>query len=568
MSQTNLTGLSQRFVVKGLLTEREARRVQTQAQRDKLPLTRFLVEHSILENRQIIQVAAEEFGLPVCDLNALSIPPETIALVQERLILQLDALPICKRGQQLFVAISDPADTHSLDEIQFHTGLKVVPVLAEPTTLQQNIIEALDKQHISMAGLDDASLDELEFSSLDDSEREQNTADADVDDAPLVRLVNKLMLDAINQNASDIHFEPYENSFRIRFRLDGIMQEVTAPPATLANRVVARIKVMARLDTSERRLPQDGRIKLRLSRTRSIDFRVNTCPTLFGEKVVLRILDSGGLKLGIDALGFTATQKQTYLQAIHRPQGMVLVTGPTGSGKTVTLYNAVNILNTSDRNISTVEDPAEIYVPGINQVNINTKVGLDFSVVLRAFLRQDPDVIMVGEIRDHETAEIAMKAAQTGHLVLSTLHTNNAPETLSRLLNMGVEPYNIVSAIRLIIAQRLVRRLCEHCKEPYELDEPELLAQGFKRDDVGKFVLFKANGCSHCNQGYREREGIFQILSLTENMQKAIMDGCSATELASIAQQDGITDLRHAGLEKVKQGITSLEEVNRVTMEF
>jgi type IV pilus assembly protein PilB len=376
-----------------------------------------------------------------------------------------------------------------------------------------------------------------------------------------------MLLDAINKGASDIHFEPYEQRTRVRFRMDGILTEVASPPVALASRIASRLKVMARLDIAEKRVPQDGRIKMKLSRSRSIDFRVSTCPTLFGEKVVLRILDTGTFKYGVDALGMEATQRQQFMEAIHKPWGMVLVTGPTGSGKTVTLYTAMSILNTADRNISSVEDPAEIYMPGVNQVNINVKAGLSFASTLRSFLRQDPDIIMVGEIRDAETAEIAIKAAQTGHMVLSTLHTNDAPQTLARLLNMGVEPYNIVSAVSLVIAQRLVRKLCNHCKEPVEM-EPELLhSYGFSPQQIGSFTPYRAVGCEHCNQGYRGRAGIFQVMKLSEAMNQIILANGNSMQLEEQAKREGLIDLRQAGLLKVMEGVTSLDEIVRVTLE-
>jgi type IV pilus assembly protein PilB len=413
----------------------------------------------------------------------------------------------------------------------------------------------------------DFDLENLEISGGDE-DRGEEVSRADIDDAPVVRFVNKVMIDAIKRGASDIHFEPYEKYFRIRVRQDGVLAEVARPPAALAIKVAARLKVMARLDIAERRVPQDGRIKLRLSKNRAIDFRVNTCPTLFGEKVVCRLLDPASAQLGIDALGYEDFQKRLYLEQLAKPYGMILVTGPTGSGKTVSLYTGLNILNTQDRNISTAEDPAEINMPGVNQVNVNPRVGLTFASALRAFLRQDPDIIMVGEIRDLETAEIAIKAAQTGHLVLSTLHTNDAPKTLTRLVDMGVKPYAIASSVSLIIAQRLARRLCSNCKEPVDVPTEALLKEGFTEADIGKgLAIFHAKGCSQCTAGYKGRVGIYQVMPVTDAIGRIIMEGGNAMQIADQAAADSIPDLRQSGLKKVKDGLTSLEEINRVTIE-
>jgi type IV pilus assembly protein PilB len=414
---------------------------------------------------------------------------------------------------------------------------------------------------------DDFDMDNLEISGGDD-EIGDDVSSADVDDAPVVRFVNKVMLDAIKRSASDIHFEPYEKYYRIRLRQDGVLTEIARPPVALAMKVAARLKVMARLDIAERRVPQDGRIKMRLSKNRAIDFRVNTCPTLFGEKVVCRLLDPSSAQLGIDALGYEEYQKQLYLANLAKPYGMILVTGPTGSGKTVSLYTGLNILNTTDRNISTAEDPAEINVPGINQVNVNPKVGLTFASALRAFLRQDPDIIMVGEVRDLETAEIAIKAAQTGHLVLSTLHTNDAPKTLTRMVDMGVKPYAIASSVSLIIAQRLARRLCDNCKEPVDVPAEALLKEGFTQTDVNEgLTIYHAKGCTQCTNGYKGRIGVYQVMPVTETIGRIIMEDGNAMQIAAQAREDGIPDLRQSGLKKVKDGITSLEEINRVTID-
>jgi type IV pilus assembly protein PilB len=424
---------------------------------------------------------------------------------------------------------------------------------------------ALESADSAMADLDlDEDLENLSISSGED-ERQSDHAEPDADDAPVVRFVNKILLDAIKRGASDIHFEPYEKVFRVRTRQDGVLREVAAPPIVLAPRISARLKVLSRMDIAERRVPQDGRMKMNLSKTRAIDFRVNTCPTLFGEKIVLRILDPSSAKLGIDALGYEEEQKELFLSAIHKPYGMVLVTGPTGSGKTVSLYTALNILNTDDRNISTVEDPVEINVPGINQVNLNPRAGMDFATALRAFLRQDPDVIMVGEIRDLETAEIAIKAAQTGHLVLSTLHTNDAPQTLTRLANMGVPTYNIASTVSLIIAQRLARRLCNNCKQPVDLPREALLKEGFTEENLTDLIVYGPKGCENCTDGYKGRVGIYQVMPISEEMGRIIMEGGNSLQLADQAHKEGVADLRTSGLRKVAQGVTSLAELNRVT---
>ncbi|HSC14162.1 MAG TPA: type IV-A pilus assembly ATPase PilB, partial [Gammaproteobacteria bacterium] len=457
------------------------------------------------------------------------------------------------------------------DEIKFQTTLRIEAVVVEQDKLDLRVARAIEAVDTTMQDLgDDAEgfdLENLEVSAGDEDPGAEVTS-SDVDDAPIVRFVNKVMVDAIKKGASDIHFEPYEKHFRIRLRQDGVLTEIARPPVALAMKVSARLKVMARLDIAERRIPQDGRIKMKLSKNRAIDFRVNTCPTLFGEKVVCRLLDPSSAQLGIDALGYEENQKQMYLNVLAKPYGMILVTGPTGSGKTVSLYTGLNILNTMDRNISTAEDPCEINVPGINQVNVNPKVGLTFAAALRAFLRQDPDIIMVGEIRDLETAEIAIKAAQTGHLVLSTLHTNDAPKTLTRLVDMGVKPYAIASSVSLIIAQRLARRLCPNCKEPVDIPAEALLKEGFTKADVESgLTIFHAKGCSQCTAGYKGRVGIYQVMMCTEAIGRIIMEGGNSMHIATQAKKEGVADLRQSGLKKVKDGLTSLEEINRVTVD-
>ncbi len=559
------TGFAKRITAEGIADEAVVRRAQRLAGEAGKPLITFMVEHQLADSQRLCLAAAREFGLAVLDLDAFDKRDEVINLIDERLIVEHQALPLLRRGNKLFVAIADPGNLAAVDQFQFHSGLQCQPVLVEHHQLSRHIDDYLDSHAQQLLAIGDSELDKLEIAGLEE-EVEQGD-EQEINDAPLVRYVNKILIEAIQQGASDIHFEPYENRYRIRFRMDGLLSEFAAPAANLAGRIAARLKVMARLDISERRLPQDGRIKLKLSRSRSIDFRVSTCPTLFGEKVVLRLLNAGGLKLGIDVLGYSPEQRQLFMDAIHRPHGMVLVTGPTGSGKTVSLYSALNILNTGDRNISAVEDPSEIYLKGINQVNVHPKIGLTFAAALRTFLRQDPDVIMIGEIRDSETAEIAIKAAQTGHMVLSTLHTNDAPQSITRLMNMGVEPYNIVSAVSLVIAQRLARRLCPHCKTPHELSEEALLALGFQPEQIGTFTPFRAVGCERCHSGYRDRIGIFQVMPISETMERIILQGGNAFALAEQAAHENIPDLRQAGLEHVMAGITSIEEVERVTAE-
>jgi type IV pilus assembly protein PilB len=456
----------------------------------------------------------------------------------------------------------------AIDDVKFQTSLRIDPVVVEEAKLQERISKALEAMDTTMSSLDDEDFD-LENLDVggDDTVRDE-VSNEDIEDAPVVRFVNKVLLDAIKRGASDVHFEPYEKIFRVRTRLDGVLSEVAQPPVALANKVCARLKVMSRMDIAERRVPQDGRIKMRLSKNRAIDFRVNTCPTLFGEKIVLRILDPSSAKLGIDALGYDEQQKALYQKHLDKPYGMILVTGPTGSGKTVSLYTGLNILNTVDRNISTAEDPAEINLPGINQVNVNPKVGLTFASSLKAFLRQDPDVIMVGEIRDLETAEIAIKAAQTGHLVLSTLHTNDAPRTLTRLVDMGVKPYAIATSVSLIIAQRLARRLCDNCKEVHDVPREALEKEGFTAEDIEDGVtIFRPKGCKSCNDGYKGRVGIFQVMEVSETMGRIIMEGGNAMQIADQAANEGVLDLRRAGINKVRDGLTSLQEINRVTIE-
>ncbi len=561
-SQINVTGLARRLIQDDLLTETQAQELLQESLKKRMPFVSHVVEKKVLDSAQIAIAASQEFGVPLFDLEALDIESAPIKLVDEKLIRKHHVLPLFKRGNRLFLGVSDPT-LQGLDEIKFHTGLTTEAVVVEEHKLVTAIETAMSAGETAMSDLLDADLDNLD---IDISDEQQGSDDSlDVDDAPVVRFVNKILLDAINGGASDIHFEPYEKTFRIRFRQDGMLHEVASPPINIASRLTARVKVMSRMNIAERRVPQDGRIKMVLSKNRSIDFRVNTCPTLYGEKIVLRILDPTSAQLGIEALGFEEEQREDFMKAIGKPYGMILVTGPTGSGKTVSLYTALNILNKTDINISTVEDPVEIQVPGINQVNMNTKTGLTFAEALRAFLRQDPDIVMVGEIRDLETAEIAVKAAQTGHLVLSTLHTNDAPQTLTRLANMGVPPFNIASSVLLIMAQRLARRLCEFCKTPDDVPKEALLEEGFKEDEFNSLEVYKAVGCDRCTQGYKGRVGIFQVMPVSEEMGRMIMEGGTSIQLAQEAENEGVASLRESGLRKVKAGVISLEELNRVT---
>jgi type IV pilus assembly protein PilB len=567
-SQSHFAGLPRRMVQDGIVSEEQLQEATDGAKKAKMSLIAYLVNEDLADARAIAVAASHEFGVPLLDLDAVEIDLDVIRAVDQKLINKHRVLPLVKRGQRLFLGISDPTNLQAIDDIKFATSLRVDPVVVEQDKLEEQITRAIEAVDTSMSGLDD---DDFDLENLDvtgeDDEQEDDRRD-DVEDAPVVRFVNKVLLDAIKRGASDVHFEPYEKIFRVRTRLDGVLSEVAQPPVILANKVCARLKVMSRMDIAERRVPQDGRIKMRLSKNRAIDFRVNTCPTLFGEKIVLRILDPSSAKLGIEMLGYEDHQRILYEKHLAKPYGMILVTGPTGSGKTVSLYTGLNILNTEDRNISTAEDPAEINLPGINQVNVNPKVGLTFASALKAFLRQDPDVIMVGEIRDLETAEIAIKAAQTGHLVLSTLHTNDAPKTLTRMVDMGVKPYAIATSVSLIIAQRLARRLCDSCKETVDIPREALEKEGFTAEELDAGVtIFAAKGCKACNGGYKGRLGIFQVMEVSETMGRIIMEGGNAIQIADQAASEGVIDLRRAGLNKVKDGVTSLDEVNRVTIE-
>ena len=559
-----LTGLARKLVQDQLITEEIAQDAIHKANEQNITLNRYLIDQGIVSATVVAMASSSEFGLPVFDLSVMDMEHAALTLVDEKLISKHHAVPLFKRGKRLFVAISNATNMQALDEFKFNTGLSTEAVLVQEDQLDKFIDKAISAMD---TGMDDMLDDDLENLDIEGGEQETEAPTrSDAEDAPVVKYVNKILVDAINKGASDIHFEPYEKRYRVRYRIDGILSEVASPPINIAGKLTARVKVMSRMDISERRVPQDGRIKLKLSKKRAIDFRVNTCPTLFGEKIVLRILDPSSAKLGIDALGYEPEQKKLYMDALSNPYGMILVTGPTGSGKTVSLYTGLNILNVPETNISTAEDPAEINLEGINQVNVNTKVGLTFAEALRAFLRQDPDIVMVGEIRDLETAEIAIKAAQTGHLVLSTLHTNDAPQTLTRLMNMGVPPFNIATSVSLIIAQRLGRRLCNNCKTPDELPREVLISEGFTEEDINEnFTIYKAVGCDQCTGGYKGRVGIYQVMKVSDEMSRLIMSGATSIDLADQADKEGIDDLRRSALKKIKQGVISLEEANRVT---
>ena len=560
----SLGGLAKRLVREDLINEEEALSATQEALKDKKSIVSYLIEHDMVSANQLAQLAADEFGTPIFDLTAFDVEAAPKDLVSNNLLQAHRILPLVRRGNRLFIGVSDPTNLLAIDEIKFHTGLSVEAVLVEEDKLNQALEILLDDSADAFGDLgDDDGLDNLDVVETKKDD-DANIADG-ADDAPVVRFINQMLLSAIKKGASDLHFEPYEKSYRVRFRVDGVLQGIAKPPIGLGPKLAARLKIMSNLDISERRIPQDGRIKLKISKTKSIDFRVNTLPTLFGEKIVLRILDSAAAKMGIDALGYEDDQKELYMHALSKPQGMILVTGPTGSGKTVSLYTGLNILNQEGTNISTAEDPVEINLDGINQVNVNNKVGLDFAVALRSFLRQDPDIIMVGEIRDLETASIAIKAAQTGHMVLSTPHTNSAAETLTRMLNMGVPSFNLATTVNLIIAQRLARRLCSHCKQPAELPRDVLIKEGFSEELLGDATVYKPVGCGSCTKGYKGRVGIYEVVRITPTISRIIMEEGNSIDLSKAFAEEGFKSLRKSGLVKVARGITSLEEVNRVT---
>jgi type IV pilus assembly protein PilB len=572
MAPIALHGLPKRLVDDHLIEPQDLEVATSSAKTAKISLVQYLCEKKLVSDQAIANSAAKEFGIPIYSLeqhNSDHIPKD---LIDSKLLSKHQVMPLVQRGNRLFVAIADPTDHRALNEIQFQTGIAVEPILA----LYSSITLALEKwletdtdRDIGevLGTIDDMHLDDLDMEAIEEDDSNSSQPNGE-DEAPIVRFINKMLVDAIKLGASDVHFEPYEKTYRVRFRVDGILREMAKPPANLAPRLAARLKVMARMDISERRIPQDGRVKLKLSKNKSIDFRVNTLPLQFGEKIVLRILDASSAKLGIDALGYEDDQKSAYMDALARPQGMILVTGPTGSGKTVSLYTGLNILNTAERNISTAEDPIEINMEGINQTQINMRVGLSFAEALRSFLRQDPDVVMVGEIRDLETAEIAIKAAQTGHLVMSTLHTNSAPETLTRLLNMGVASFNVATSVNLIIAQRLGRKLCVQCRTPFE-DIPDSVLKDEGFDDIGlpreEFTLFKAADCPNCTNGYKGRVGVYETLKISPAISKIIMQGGSSLDILQTALQEGFRPLRVSALRKAAQGLISIEEANRIT---
>ncbi|MDE2157181.1 MAG: type IV-A pilus assembly ATPase PilB [Xanthomonadaceae bacterium] len=566
-SLLGLTGMARRLVSEGVLPEADVRKAMADSSQQKATLAGWLLDRNLVDSFQLTQIASTEFGMPMMDVGAMNPLIMPLDLISETLISKHQALPLFRRGKRLFVGIADPMQSHALDEIKFHSNCMVEPVLVERGSLQRVIESLLNNMRDTMPDMGGGELDELELE-VGDGEAETTGFDANTsDDAPVVKFVNKILLDAIRRGASDIHFEPFETMYRVRFRMDGMLRAVSSPPLKMANRISSRLKVMAQLDIAEKRVPQDGRIKLNLSKTRSVDFRVSSLPTLFGEKIVLRILDATSARIGIEKLGYEPEQQKLYVDALHKPYGMVLVTGPTGSGKTVSLYTGLNMLNTAERNISTVEDPVEIRVEGINQVQQNVKRGMTFASALRSFLRQDPDVIMVGEIRDLETAEIAIKAAQTGHMVLSTLHTNDAPLTIARLMNMGIAPYNITSSVTLIIAQRLARRLHD-CKRPQNLPPDLLLKAGFSQADIDAgLTIYEPVGCDGCNEGYKGRVGIYQVMPMIEEIQKIVLNGGNALQIAEVARAAGVNDLRASALLKVKNGLTSLAEIDRVTTE-
>ena len=561
----SLSGLARQMVQAGVLDEKTAQQAQLQAQRSKQSLVTYVVQNKLAKGRAMAELASEQFGVALFDLTALDKEALPKELISEKLARQHRVMPLVKRGTKLYVAISDPANHQSITDIQFSTGLTIESILVEDDKLGDALDKLYDSGTSGLEELGDVDLDGIDVESVsDDAKKTGEDGDA-ADDAPVVRFVNKMLLDAIRGGSSDLHFEPYEKAYRVRLRTDGVLHEVARPPIQLAPRISARLKVMAALDISERRKPQDGRIKMRISKNKAIDFRVNTLPTLWGEKIVMRILDPSSAQMGIDALGYEESQKELYMNALKQPQGMILVTGPTGSGKTVSLYTGLNILNTVDVNISTAEDPVEINLEGINQVNVNPRQGMDFAQALRAFLRQDPDVIMVGEIRDLETAEIAIKAAQTGHMVMSTLHTNSAAETLTRLRNMGVAAFNIATSVNLIIAQRLARKLCSSCKKEVEVPREALLREGFPEDKIGTFKIYGPVGCENCTGGYKGRVGIYEVVKNTPALARIIMEDGNSIDISTQMRKDGFNDLRTSALIKAMQGVTSLEEVNRVT---
>jgi type IV pilus assembly protein PilB len=566
-AKVQVTGLARKLVMDGLLTEEVAAKAWEESVNDKTPFVSHVVSKRLVSAAAVAQVAADEFGVPVLDINSIEIDADVTKLVQERLIRENHALPIYKRGNRLFIAVSDPTNLQALDEIKFATRAQTEAILVEDDKLVNAIDKALDAADTSMNMGDDEDLEGLEDLEVGGDETPDDDVGMDVDDAPVVKFVNKLLLDCMKKGASDIHIEPYEKFCRVRFRIDGVLTEVARPPLVLSNKIAARIKVMSRLDVSERRVPQDGRIKLKLSKTKAIDFRVSTCPTLYGEKSVLRILDSS-MSIPLEALGYEEYQLKIFLENLYKPYGMFLVTGPTGSGKTVSLYSGINLLNKTEVNISTAEDPVEINLAGVNQVQIDERTGMTFPKALKAFLRQDPDIILVGEIRDLETGNIAIKAAQTGHMVMSTLHTNDAPQTLTRLVDMGVKPFAIATSINVVSAQRLGRRL-HSCKQAVDVPKEALAKEGFSQKELakGEFIVYGPEGCDQCNAGFKGRVGIYQVATISEECKRMIMEGRNAIDIADQLARERVPDLRQSALKKVRDGMLSLDELNRVTQE-
>ncbi|MGP5074228.1 type IV-A pilus assembly ATPase PilB [Psychrobacter celer] len=562
-------GLAQQLISEGIVSEANMKTAQTESQQQQIGLVSYLVDNKLADAYHLAQMLSQAFGDPLFDLDALSLDVIPKDLVDEKIVRKFNALPLFKRGQRLFVALSDPTRIDAIDAIAFNSRLSIETVVVEEDKLKKRIEAVYADSMQSFDSFSDSDLN-VGFEEGDDATNEGETKLSDsIDEAPVVKFVNKMLVDAIRMGASDLHFEPYEKTYRVRFRVDGVMQKMASPPVQLAGKIAARLKVMSQMDISERRIPQDGRIKLKLSKNKAIDFRVNSLPTLFGEKIVLRILDPSSAMLGIDALGYEPDQQEMFLEALHKPQGMLLITGPTGSGKTVSLYTGINILNTGATNISTAEDPVEINLEGINQVNVNQKVGLTFANALKSFLRQDPDIVMVGEIRDLETAEIAIKAAQTGHMVLSTLHTNSAPETLTRLRNMGVASFNIATSVNLVIAQRLARRLCKNCKKAINVPRQSLLELGFTDADLDDpdNVIYEPVGCNECREGYKGRVGVYEVMKVSPDISRIIMEDGNAMDIKDAALKNGFRDLRRSGILKVLQGVTSIQEMMRVTSE-
>lgn len=560
------SGYIRRLVDEGFLSAQQMKDALSNAQKNKVSIVAYLSEKLNITPLIIAEMISQEFGEPIFDLDSFN--PEMLPkeLIDPNLVSKHKVIPLVQRGNILYVATSDPTNIEALDAIRFNCGLNIEPIIVEHHKLEKYLEKHFTVEESFNFGDEDFDVDVI---ATDDQPPSEDDDEASEEEAPIVKYINKLLVDAIRMGASDLHFEPYEKSYRVRYRVDGVLRTITNPPLQLASRLASRLKVMSRMDISEKRVPQDGRIKLKLSKTKAIDFRVNSLPTLFGEKLVLRILDPSSAMLGIDALGYEEKQKALFMEALEKPQGMLLITGPTGSGKTVSLYTGLNILNTESSNISTAEDPVEINLEGINQVNVNLKAGLTFSVALKSFLRQDPDIIMVGEIRDLETAEIAIKAAQTGHMVMSTLHTNSAPETLTRLRNMGVPSFNIATSVNLVIAQRLARRLCNHCKAPVEIPRQSLLEMGFTEQDLSNpdLQIFQPVGCSECREGYKGRVGIYEVMKVTSEISKIIMEDGNALQIAAASEKLGFDNLRRSGLIKVINGLTSLQEINRVTSE-